>query len=133
NENPLRAGRSAERLYIPTLRSSDSMTNRLASSVNSLFSEISNVDDASLLVLSSIVITGQTQERVAQGIIARDTVQQELRVSFFDRSESRSQTEQIYSLMKWSPPQPTREPSGHTQKRIFRTPEVSPRGALDIR
>lgn len=121
-----------DRFFIPTLKSSDAMTQRLASSVNSLFSEIAKTDDASMLILSSIVITGQTQDRAAIGAQGKHSASP-IRLSFFDRSLPAPHKNKSYALLHWTPPERSLPRGDRNQKRIFRTPEVSPNGALDIR
>jgi hypothetical protein len=123
-----------ELMFLPTLVSSDNMTQRLAKSVQSLFSEVASFDDAAVLVLSSVVVTGQTKDRAALGIPNDHDALSNMKVSFFDRDENATAARRNdFSLMQWSPPVKERNGLTGKQKRIFRTAEVSPQGSLDIR
>ncbi|MGH1329737.1 MAG: hypothetical protein ACRBBK_02550 [Paracoccaceae bacterium] len=121
-------------MFLPTLVSSDNMTQRLAKSVQALFSEVASFDDAAVLVLSSVVVTGQTKDRAALGIPNDHDALSNMKVCFFDRDQITSTARRNdFSLMQWSPPAKERSSKRGNQKRIFRTAEVSPLGSLDIR
>lgn len=121
-------------MFLPALVSSDNMTQRLAKSVQTLFAEVASFDKDSVLVLSSVVVTGQTKDRAALGIPSDHDSLSNMKVCFFDRNHNISRAKgNDFSLLQWSPPaQESSGIRGH-QKRIFRTAEVSPHGALDIR
>jgi hypothetical protein len=121
------------RHFIPQLRSSDSMTQRLANSVNGLFNEVASIDDSSALVLSSIIVTGQTQDRASATVLDAQTEWDPIRATFFDRSRETGQPLDTYAMMRWVPPVSSTSTPYARQRRIFRTTEVSQHGALDIR
>lgn len=121
-------------MFLPKLMSSDSMTQRLAKSVQALFSEVASFDDAAILVLSSVVVTGQTKDRAALGIPSNHDALSNMKVCFFDRDQDTSATRNNdFSLLQWLPPAQKRSGISGGQQRIFRTAEVSPNGSLDIR
>ncbi len=121
-------------MFLPTMVSSDSMTQRLAKSVQALFSEVANFNEDSLLILSSVVVTGQTKDRAALGVPSGHDAYANIKVCFFDRATSATKVaDGDFSLMLWLPPETNPSKPMAKYKRIFRTAEVSPRGALDIR
>lgn len=120
--------------FIAKLISSDSMTDRLARSVNSLFGEIGNHNDEAAVILSSVIVTGQTQERAAIKSSHSSDKISETMVSFFNRAKAKQGSEKMdYTLLKWLPPKSTLEKKSGRIERIFRTSEVSPQGGRDIR
>lgn len=134
NDSDRDVRKAQNKMFLPTIVSSDSMTQRLAKSVQTLFEEVADFNDDALMVLSSVVVTGQTKDRAALGLPNDHDGLSNLKVSFFDRSISKSnKSAREFSLMRWRPPPATKTSSQSTQKRIFRTAEVSPHGALDIR
>lgn len=127
-------GLKNSKMFMPSLVSSDTMTQRLAGSVQSLFEEIAEFNEASILVLSSIVVSGQTQERAVIPHHHKNTGHHEVKVNFFNRiGNNRKGRGHGFSLLRWSPPAPINVNRTKPHKRIFRTAEVSAHGSLDIK